>query len=82
MSKHTVDVVIRAGDGAMERSYGAGFDPESLLTEGEIRAGFDYTNSHRKWMGPVAKQTAYEGNLSTDRILALGPRVRNLEAGV
>lgn len=50
------------------------YDPESLLTGGEVAQGFDYANSRRNWPDETTYLTAVQGELSKDEILRMAPR--------
>lgn len=56
-------------------SAGVAYDPESLLTEGEVRAGLSYGDK-RVWPSQELYLKAVSGLLSSEQIVAIGPRVK------
>ena len=57
------------------RSIGNRYDPESLITQAEIDAGFTYKNSRRNWANEKHYQSATDGYMTIDEILRTAPRV-------
>ena len=54
---------------------GVAYDPESLITGGELIAGFTYQNSSRNWKDEEHYLAAVKGWLTTEQILLSAPRV-------
>lgn len=56
-------------------SVGNAYNPESLITYGEIAAGMTYLNSRRDWPTRAAYDLAVQGLLSVEDIIRFAPRV-------
>ena len=56
---------------------GNGFDPESLITGAEIKAGFTYTNSHRAYPGQDIYDALVTGVIPASYAPIVAPRVFN-----
>jgi hypothetical protein len=54
-------------------------DPESLLTGAEIARGFTYDNSHRDYLRESAYLSCISGEVPTELIPYIAPRVFNRE---
>lgn len=50
------------------------YDPESLLTGGEIQNGLTYTNSRRNWPDEATYLEAVGGGMTREEILRIAPR--------
>ncbi len=57
------------------------FDPESLISGKELAQGMTYQNSKRGWHNEKWYLAAVSGDLTTDEILEIAPRVWSLHLG-
>jgi hypothetical protein len=62
---------------ASQGGAGVAYDPESLLSGEEIEAGLDYGDL-RIWPNEETRQLAHQGELPTEVILAIAPRVKRI----
>lgn len=70
------DVFTARRSGAGASNYGNPYDPESLITGGEVAQGLTYADK-RSWPNQAQYDAAVAGELSTDQIPSIAPRVRN-----
>ena len=52
-------------------------DPESLITGAELAEGMTYGNSHRDWLNVGSYKRACSGEMSTNDVLIVAPRILN-----
>jgi len=56
------------------------FDPESLLTGEEVKAGFAYDNSHREYTSEFQRDQIVRGVIPATEVPKVAPRVFNKRA--
>ena len=70
------DLFTARRSGAGTSNYGNPYDPESLITGGEVAQGLTYADK-RSWANQQEYDRAVSGAIPTDQIPSIAPRVRS-----
>lgn len=73
------DLFTARRSGAGVSNYGNPYDPESLITGGEVAQGLTYADK-RSWPNQAEYDRAVSGEIPTDQLPSIAPRVRSTRA--